>query len=92
MPASEHTAPTLAADLPFEAIPTYPILKTFARHGKLFALAVALLSAGVGYWAAQALGTFAVAAAGLLVGIVLGLILLVLAELTRALTDIMLPR
>lgn len=92
MAASDNKAPALAADLPFDKIPTYPVLKAFARHGKLFALLVALASAGTGYWAGQAFGTFALGVAGLIAGIVLGIILLVLCELTRALGDIMLPR
>ncbi len=88
--ATAHTG--LAKDLPFETIPTYPVLHFFARHGKLIAGLVLLAGVIVGFWAARSLGTSAAAGLGLLLGAFLGFVLLVLSELVRALVDIMLPR
>lgn len=89
---STQSAPGLAPDLPFERIPTYPVLHAFARNGKIIAALTAVLGVIIGFWAAKALGSMAAAALGILLGGFLGLVLLVLAELTRALVDIMLPR
>jgi hypothetical protein len=86
------TAAGLSPDLPFERIPTYPVLHFFAANGKTIAALTAALGVVVGFWAASALGVLAAAAVGILLGGFLGLVLLVLAELTRALVDIMLPR
>jgi hypothetical protein len=95
-PGGLGTAPPPAAglspDLPFERIPTYPVLHFFAGNGKGIAALTAALGVIVGFWAASILGTLAAAAVGIVLGGFLGLVLLVLAELTRALVDIMLPR
>ncbi|MGE0628072.1 MAG: hypothetical protein AB7O43_09640 [Hyphomicrobiaceae bacterium] len=90
--ARERPALQLAADLPFETIPTYPVLHFFARNGKVIAGSVAAAGLLIGIWTASSLGSLAALALGLLLGGFLGFVLLVLAELTRALADIMLPR
>jgi hypothetical protein len=82
----------LSPDLPFERIPTYPVLHFFAANGKVIAALTAAIGVVVGFWAASALGVLAAAAVGILLGGFLGSVLLILAELTRALVDIMLPR
>ncbi len=79
-------------ELPFEAIPTYPILHFVGRNGKALALAVLIAGSLVGLWSAWSFGALWAIGLGLLLGGVLGFVVLVLGELTRALVDIMLPR
>ncbi|MGQ2928640.1 MAG: hypothetical protein ACT6RL_21250 [Neoaquamicrobium sediminum] len=90
-PQVEAASP-FVSDLPFENPPEYRLLKLFARTGAWLAFAAATgcfllaayMTALTGYPVAMVIG------AG--VGLLIGLLLLVLAELVRAVTDIMLPR
>lgn len=78
--------------LSFEGVLDYPVLKLFIRHGTAFAMTAAIGCLLLGIWGWQITGSVFALVAGAAIGLFAGLLVRILVDMARVISDVLLPR